>query len=378
MKDEIQRHLSALLASISATESLDERVCLINEIREGIHQLSPFKNEPVDFVKWVKNENVVANDYNPNKVAPPEMQLLEVSIINDGYTQPIVTFPNEEKIEVVDGFHRSRVGKESILVKSRVNGFLPVVTIRKEKQDKNERIASTIRHNRARGKHQVNAMSEIVIELKNRNWNNKRIANELGMDEDEILRLCQVSGLETLFKDNDFSRAWVTDGSADDGFEYMTDEVEEMSLVRIPNEDDPDRIFHTFEKWECVKYGFFETTHNTLSPAQCEYKYLELLGDTEEFGATLQKVMEEWPFSCEHNLTNKAMNRLAWLGQAALAYKYKIPSKFSGGWSLLSEQQKEAANEVALNALNDWMKKKGLSPLTMEEATSFDRQIELY
>ena len=245
---------------------------------------------------------------------------------------------------------------------------MPVVTIRKEKQDKNERIASTIRHNRARGKHQVNAMSEIVIELKNRNWNNKRIASELGMDEDEILRLCQVSGLESLFKDNDFSRAWVADGSMDESFEYMTDEVVEMDLVRIPNEDDEDRIFHTFDKWECVLYDFFETTHRTFTSAQCEYKYLELLGNLEQFRAVLKMVVEEWVFSCEHNLTNKAMNRIAWLGQAALAYKYKIPAKFSTGWSLLSEEQKQAANEVALETLNEWLKKKGLEPITMEEA----------
>lgn len=378
MNDKATKALNTLLRIINTSETPDERVRLINEIREKIHELSPFKNEPVDFVKWVKNENVVANDYNPNKVAPPEMQLLEVSIINDGYTQPIVTFPNEEKIEVVDGFHRSRVGKESVLVKSRVNGFLPVVTIRKEKQDKSERIASTIRHNRARGKHQVNAMSEIVIELKNRNWNNKRIASELGMDEDEILRLCQVSGLEALFKDNDFSRAWVTDGSADEEFEYMTDEVEEMDLVRIPNEYDDTRIFHTFDKWECVRYDFFETTHKTLTPVQCEYKYLELLGNLAEFRATLKKVVEEWVFSCEHNLTNRAMNRIAWLGQAALAYKYKIPAKFSTGWSLLSEEQKQAANELALEFLNEWLKKKGFNEVTMEEAISFERQVELY
>lgn len=379
MEKDVFKALATISCAIEAAETLEEKVHLINEIRGAIHALSPFKNEPVDFVKWVKNEKVVANDYNPNKVAPPEMQLLEVSIINDGYTQPIVTFPNDDRIEVVDGFHRSRVGKESILVKTRISGFLPVVSIRKEKQDKNERIASTIRHNRARGKHQVNAMSEIVIELKNRNWNNRRIASELGMDEDEILRLCQVSGLENLFKDNDFSRAWVTDGSADEGFEYMTDEVgEEMSLVKIPNEDDHERIFHTFDKWECVQYDFFETTHKTLSPTQCEYKYLELLGNLDEFRSVLQKLTIEWPFSCEHNLTNKAMNRIAWLGQAALAYKYKIPSRFSTGWKLLSDEQQSEANEIALQVLNEWLKKKGLREITMEEAISFDRQIELY
>src|SRR5690606_40791735 len=102
--------------------SLSEKVNYINDIREFIHSHSPFKNEPVDFVKWVLNEGVVANDYNPNKVAPPEMELLEVSIMNDGYTQPIVTWNNHEKdkIEVIDGFHRNRVGKESKIISKRI------------------------------------------------------------------------------------------------------------------------------------------------------------------------------------------------------------------------------------------------------------------
>ena len=180
----------------------DQKVYLVNQFREYLHNISPFKNEPVDFVKWVKCDEIVANDYNPNKVAPPEMELLEISIINDGYTQPIVTWQNEEKdkIEVIDGFHRNRVGKESKIVNQRINGYLPTVIIRKEKEGKNDRIASTIRHNRARGKHQIDAMSEIVLELKNRNWTNSRIARELGMDEDEILRLCQITGLEHLLQ----------------------------------------------------------------------------------------------------------------------------------------------------------------------------------
>ena len=152
----------------------DDKIEYINSLKLLLHSLSPFKNEPVDCVLWVKNENVVANDYNPNKVAPPEMELLEVSIMNDGYTQPIVTWNNSEKnkIEVIDGFHRNRVGKESKVVANRIKGYLPIVNIRKSQSNKNDRIASTIRHNRARGKHQVDAMSEIVIELKNRNWTN--------------------------------------------------------------------------------------------------------------------------------------------------------------------------------------------------------------
>ena len=179
---EHQRALISLLDKMSE----DERIESINEIKKALHQISPFRNEPVDCVTWVKSDKVVANEYNPNKVAPPEMELLEVSIMNDGYTQPIVTWPTDDKIEVVDGFHRSRVGKESKIVSHRVKGYLPTVEIRSEQSGKNDRIASTIRHNRARGKHQVDAMSEIVIELKNRNWTNKRIAKQLGMDEEEV------------------------------------------------------------------------------------------------------------------------------------------------------------------------------------------------
>lgn len=376
--DQTQTAINLIVEIISSTGDIDEKVEVINAIRQAIHEVSPFKNEPVDFVRWVRNANVVANDYNPNKVAPPEMQLLEVSIINDGYTQPIVTFPTEDKIEVIDGFHRNRVGKESLIVKERVKGFLPVVTIRAEKQDKNSRIASTIRHNRARGKHQVSAMSEIVIDLKNRNWDNKRIARELGMDEDEILRLCQISGLENLFQDKDFSKAWITDGSDEDDFEPLDDSVDDMSLVKIPNEGDPDRIFHTYDKWEAVHYDFFETTHKTLTAAQCEYKYKQLLTDKDEFRSILMKVTTEWKYSCEHNLTNKSLNRIAWLGQAALAYKYKIPSSFSSGWKLLNPEEQTSADQIALDVLNEWLKKNGLLEVTMEEAISFDRQIELY
>ena len=381
-KEELLISIKPILAQIESISDLDKKVEIINALRAEIHEISPFRNEPTDYVVWVKNDKVVANEYNPNKVAPPEMQLLEVSIIEDGYTQPIVTFPHEEEevIEVVDGFHRSRVGKESIIVEQRVKGYLPTVAIRKEKQNKNARIASTIRHNRARGKHQVSAMSEIVIELKNRNWNNKRIARELGMDEDEILRLCQVSGLESLFQDRDFNRAWISDDTVDDKFEYMTDELEEkdMDLVRIPLENDPDRIFHTYDKWESVAYGFFDTNHKTMSKIQCEYKYKELLTDKEEFRNVLKSVTEEWVFTCEHNLTNKALNRIAWLGQAALAYKYNIPAVFSSGWKLLDKDEQREADEVALEVLNEWLKKNDLPEIGMDEATSFGRQIELY
>ena len=187
---------------------LQNKIELINEIRNELKEYSPFKNEPVDFVRWVKSDLVVANDYNPNSVAPPEMKLLEHSIFEDGYTQPIVSWSRDNIYEVVDGFHRHRVGKESKKVNERIHGYLPAVVINQSQSDKNDRMASTIRHNRARGEHKVDSMAEIVIELKRRFWDDKRIAEELGMDSDEVLRLQQVTGLAGLFADNEFTQAW--------------------------------------------------------------------------------------------------------------------------------------------------------------------------
>jgi ParB-like chromosome segregation protein Spo0J len=181
---------------------------LINKLRVELARLSPFKSEPVDCVLWVKADCVTANDYNPNAVAPPEMKLLEHSVAEDGYTQPIVAWARDGVYEVVDGFHRHRVGKESELVRSRVNGYLPIVSINSGRDDRGDRMAATIRHNRARGEHKVDSMAEIVVELKRRFWSDEKIAKELGMEPDEVLRLTQVTGLAGLFADRDFSEAW--------------------------------------------------------------------------------------------------------------------------------------------------------------------------
>ncbi len=189
----------------------DERIEAINEIRLALHEISPMSTEPVDCVLWVPAEEVEANDYNPNCVAPPEMRLLELSIKEDGYTQPIVTWRNDGHYEVVDGFHRNRVGKESKAIKKRLRGYLPVTVVNDERLDRGDRIASTIRHNRARGKHLVSGMSDIVVELKRRNWSDEKIAKQLGMDPDEVLRLAQISGLAEMFADAEFSEAWEID-----------------------------------------------------------------------------------------------------------------------------------------------------------------------
>jgi ParB-like chromosome segregation protein Spo0J len=374
MIENIKTQISELL-NCEFTEKVEH----INSLREFIHSLSPFNNEPVDYVKWVLAENVIANDYNPNKVAPPEMELLEISIMNDGYTQPVVTFPNNGKIEVVDGFHRTRVSKESKIVRERVKGYTPTVIIRKEQSDKNDRIASTIRHNRARGKHQVDAMSEIILELKNRNWKNERIARELGMDEEEILRLCQITGLQDIFKDDDFSKSWEASDSIAD-YSPLSDDLtdEEVEQYRTVNTSDPDRIFHTFEKWECHKAGFYASKKDGMSAEECETAYAEFLSNDEKFRLALDGVLNEWINSCEHYLTNKAMNRIAWLGQAAMCYATGVPSKFCSGFNLLTEDQQDRANEIALEALNKWMVKYNREPITMEDALSIGRQVNIY
>jgi ParB-like chromosome segregation protein Spo0J len=164
---------------------------------------------------------VAANDYNPNTVADPEMKLLEHSIGEDGFTQPIVVWDTGEGFEVVDGFHRSRVVQEFPTVRDRLIHYMPVTVANEDRTDRGDRIAATIRHNRARGKHRIDAMAEIVLELKRRNWSSKKIGRELGMDPDEVLRLAQITGLAEMFADHDFSEAWEAETIYEDEMEVI-------------------------------------------------------------------------------------------------------------------------------------------------------------
>lgn len=195
---------------------LDEKVKALNYVRTELHEISPFKSEPTDLVLWVKSENVHANSYNPNSVAKTEMDLLKLSIEADGYTQPIVTMPSNEDREVIDGFHRHLVGKDYEVIQKRIHGYLPVVTINSDRESLEDRMAATVRHNRARGKHKVESMSEIVVHLKRRQWSDEKIAKHLGMDSDEVLRLRQITGLAEMFKDREFSEAWEVDNTESD------------------------------------------------------------------------------------------------------------------------------------------------------------------
>jgi len=161
-------------------------------------------NSPVYNVKAIPLNKIRANSYNPNAVAPPEMKLLEVSIWEDGYTMPVVAYyvPEEDIYEIVDGYHRYTTLMRSDRIREREKGLLPVVVIDK---DESNRMASTIRHNRARGSHSIELMSNIVSDLMESGMGDAWILKHIGMDKDELLRLKQITGLASLFKDHEFS-----------------------------------------------------------------------------------------------------------------------------------------------------------------------------
>lgn len=199
--------LTAQLVATLVALPLADQIDALNRIRRRLHEAGPFANEPVDLVQWIPADNVAPNDYNPNAVAPPEMRLLKLSIEADGYTQPIVGMPDDDgTIRVVDGAHRTRVGKEAPSIRMRIHHHVPVVEIRKGQTGRADRMASTIRHNRARGKHGIRPMMEIIAALAE-GWDDQRIMKELGMDADEVLRFRQVR-LPESFKARDYSRSW--------------------------------------------------------------------------------------------------------------------------------------------------------------------------
>ncbi|HIE6127589.1 TPA: IbrB-like domain-containing protein [Proteus mirabilis] len=191
----------------------EQKIEALNTIKLSLHQISPFKNEPTDCVLWIKQQQVIANDYNPNVMSPTEKRLLETSLVKDGYTQPVVVLPIQQsknkpsQWQVVDGYHRYLLSKKNSLNK-RINGYLPITILDVESHTMSDQMAATIRHNRARGQHQVAAMSDIVRDLSRLGWNDQKIGDELGMSQDEVLRLKQISGLAELFSEHDFSEAW--------------------------------------------------------------------------------------------------------------------------------------------------------------------------
>lgn len=186
-----------------------DKVQFINDIKEWMHkELSPVK-QPIDFVRWVDIDMVEPNDYNPNSVAKVEMGLLYKSIKHDGYTQPVVTIwdPEKEKYTIVDGFHRYFTCKTNADIRERNKGKLPIVVIEK---DINERMAATVRHNRARGEHSVQGMSNMVFEMLDNGWTDEDVCNHLGMEAEEILKLKHITGFSKLFEDAEYKSAWET------------------------------------------------------------------------------------------------------------------------------------------------------------------------
>ena len=200
------KNLKSELAGLK-NKPLPERVAIYNELVGMAAELVDLPH-PATCPQLVPVDDVHGNDYNPNKVAPPEMRLLQLSIAKDGLTMPVVVAQEKKGYVVVDGFHRTGCAKNVAAIRKSLGGYLPVVTLQKNLED---RITATVRHNMARGTHQVELSAQLVTMLKKHNWTNERIGKELGMDADEVLRLKQITGLAEAFSDREFSRAWEAD-----------------------------------------------------------------------------------------------------------------------------------------------------------------------
>lgn len=197
--------LSELECALREEKSdLDRRVDVYNRIVSVAASYLDIPH-PVVYPQLVPVEEVRGNDYNPNRVAPPEMRLLKLSIHKDGFTMPVVVAREGKGHVVVDGFHRRQLAQTDVQIRESLGGYLPVVRIDKTGE---ECITSTVRHNMARGTHQVELTAKLVTLLRNHKWTNERIGKELGMDPDEVLRLKQMQGLAEAFADREFSRAW--------------------------------------------------------------------------------------------------------------------------------------------------------------------------
>ena len=186
-----------------------DKIKFLNDLKEFIHKQVSEIQQPIDFVRWIPVEKVSPNDYNPNSVAKIEMGLLYKSIKHDGYTQPIVTIYDQEndKYVIVDGFHRYFTCKTNKDIYERNKGYLPCVVIEK---DINERMAATVRHNRARGEHSVAGMGNMVFEMLENGWSESEICNHLGMEPEEILKLKHITGFSRLFENVNYQKSWET------------------------------------------------------------------------------------------------------------------------------------------------------------------------
>lgn len=209
MNQKIKDLISQIESEVSKIDGVDEKIDLFNKIKLELKKFSPMKDHPSDFIVWEKSEYIETQKINPNAIAPPEMELLYQSIKNDGYTMPIVAFTQEDGvIRVVDGFHRRQIERTHSDISDSTYGRIPLSFIRKTQEHESDRMASTIRHNRARGTHNIELMSEIVTELVEMGKGDAWICKHIGMTKDELLRLKQITGLASLFLNKDFSDSW--------------------------------------------------------------------------------------------------------------------------------------------------------------------------
>jgi len=207
----LRGEIDAITDKIDAIDDVDQQYEMLNELRTAIEAVSPADGSPIDKVLWVPIEKCRANSYNPNTVAQSEMELLYKSIKADGYTQPVVVDKQEHDnkptdFEIVDGFHRYMVMKTHDDIRERTNGRLPVTLL--EADEKNERRAATVRHNRARGEHSVDGKADVVFQMLDEGWDDAEICQELGMSAEELSRIKHVTGFSALFEDVEYQQAW--------------------------------------------------------------------------------------------------------------------------------------------------------------------------
>lgn len=207
-KEVIASLTKQLADELNKVEDKEEKIELLNEVRMQLHETSPLKHHPVDCVVWNKSNQVEPNAYNPNAIPPPELELLHKSIAEDGYTMPIVAFNSDAGIKIVDGFHRRLMEQIHKDISDSTLGYVPTSFIRKSQEETGDRMASTIRHNRARGVHNIELMSTIVAELVEMGKGDRWICQHIGMSPDELLRLKQITGLASLFTNKEFSMSW--------------------------------------------------------------------------------------------------------------------------------------------------------------------------
>lgn len=213
--------IADLIRDAVANTPPDDLIATIAEAERALHEISPFASQPVSLVRWVPIEQVTPNDYNPNSVARIEMGLLATSIRHDGYTQPIVTIydPDHDRYVIVDGFHRYYSMLVNPDIRDLTGGYLPVVVIDKSVED---RMASTVRHNRARGKHSIQGMSNLVFQMLERGMEDADICRELGMQPEELVRLKHITGFSKLFQNASYRRAWMSERQVQIQNDYLS------------------------------------------------------------------------------------------------------------------------------------------------------------